>query len=190
MWAGGKAPANAGSSCAQPGAAVNAHVYGSWCFCANTTTAPVAPLAVGTTKEGVVPNLDGKTFVMVDAATNQYVSWSTYAPPGMTGGEEWLRADYAYADATPFEFHAVAGKPDTYTMKNVWPGDPSLDNWVSFTYSGDLWIKSDYGASDALPVTLLPQEQLCKNRALRGQAWQRGRIEQQDTSHAVPPTPV
>ena len=33
IWANGKVPANAGSYCAQPGAAVNDYKYGSWCYC-------------------------------------------------------------------------------------------------------------------------------------------------------------
>ena len=34
LWADGKVPADAGSYCAQPGAAVNDYTYGSWCYCA------------------------------------------------------------------------------------------------------------------------------------------------------------
>ena len=37
MWADGTPPANAGSSCAQPGKGVNSRIYGAWCFCANSS---------------------------------------------------------------------------------------------------------------------------------------------------------
>ena len=34
LWAIGEIPEDAGMYCARPGAVVNSHAYGSWCYCA------------------------------------------------------------------------------------------------------------------------------------------------------------
>ena len=46
FWKDGKVPADAGSYCAQPGAAVNSHLFGAWCYCkpeAEDVGAPPTP---------------------------------------------------------------------------------------------------------------------------------------------------
>lgn len=68
--------------------------YGAWCYCGNSTVPTPAnadPVSVG--RDGVVPNMDGKTFFMVDADTQDFISFAyTDAPPGETGSTEWMRA--------------------------------------------------------------------------------------------------
>ena len=42
LWKDGKVPADAGSYCAQPGAVVNKHTYGAWCYCKQGSSASAA----------------------------------------------------------------------------------------------------------------------------------------------------
>ena len=71
-----------------------------------------------------------------------------------------MRASYpSMSDAMPITFHAVAGKADTYTLKNVWTADTHYDYWISFTTSSDKnWVRSYYNEADALEVKFLPQD--------------------------------
>eukprot|EP01065_Artemidia_motanka_P019005 TRINITY_DN2242_c0_g1_i1.p1 TRINITY_DN2242_c0_g1~~TRINITY_DN2242_c0_g1_i1.p1 ORF type:complete len:772 (+),score=296.86 TRINITY_DN2242_c0_g1_i1:54-2318(+) len=145
IWRGGKVPADAGAKCAQVGSMVDQKTLGPWCYC-NVSTPPAPPAD---------HPLDGRVLAMKNSATGKYVSFAyTAAPSGLAGSTEWMRDQYGTnAEAMPLRFKAVAGKPNTYTMYNQWPG---YEKWVSFTWTKN-YLRAWYSESDAMPVELVSQ---------------------------------
>jgi hypothetical protein len=165
LWRNVSLAKASGSSCAQPGLAVNSHLLGSWCFCKNSTQS-LPPQSRSGVADPTHP-FDGQTLTMLATGTyvssglDKYVSFSyTSAPPSMPGTESWMRATYSSMnDAMPITFHAVPSKPNTYTMFNAWTQTKGYEKWIvaqpSQTYNFlHAWGSS---ASDALEVTLAPQ---------------------------------
>eukprot|EP01062_Namystynia_karyoxenos_P005016 TRINITY_DN1176_c0_g1_i4.p1 TRINITY_DN1176_c0_g1~~TRINITY_DN1176_c0_g1_i4.p1 ORF type:complete len:777 (+),score=233.84 TRINITY_DN1176_c0_g1_i4:83-2332(+) len=144
IWRGGKTPHGAGSTCAQVGSLVNSRTLGPWCYC--NTPAPPKPNASHP--------LDGQVLAL-RVAGGEYVSFAyTAAPAGLKGSTEWMRAQYATnAEAMPLLFKAVAGKPNVYTMQNMWP---DYVKWVSFTWT-DNYLRAWYTEAEAMPVQVVPR---------------------------------
>ena len=146
------AKANSGSGCAQPGKIVNSRTNGAWCFCRENTTNEV--------KVGDYP-FENKTVYLFNTAegADLFVSFAnTDAPPGFTGGQEWLRARYsAQTDAIPIRMiRDPQGRADTYIMYCEYPG---AENFISFTTDkAGAFMRAFYpNQADAMPLQLIPQ---------------------------------
>ena len=159
LWRDPKSEAAAGSSCAQPGAAVNAHPMGSWCYCEMGEEGPAPPAS---------HPLANQTFLLYNTYGGQdkYISFAfTAAPPAEPAAQGWMRADYpAQTDAMPLRFVPVEGQDNTYLLQNLWPGSGGAAELRKFvgadpgSKGGGLWLHAWFDRAGALPVTVLPAE--------------------------------
>jgi len=126
-------------NCAQPGLAVDSHILGAWCFCAaneagDAPVAPPRPISADPDHpfDGQIVSMLVTGTYKADTDFDKYISFAyTDGPPGATGSEAWLRADYSnVADAMPVQFHAVASKPHTYTLFNTWNQTAGYEKWL------------------------------------------------------------
>ena len=136
LWKDKKVLANASNHCAQPGAAVNEHVYGSWCYCASPPLGPLraeTPIGHGTfslENEGTGPS---------DPAHGMWVSF--------TGMDMLLYDETANAtgDAGVWQLVPVDENTDQFYFKNLWhgPAESRYGDWMAFSGTTMELVDSD-----------------------------------------------
>ena len=153
-WAEGTVPANAGSSCAQPGRAVDSATLGAWCYCAKANASSTAALEAD--DRGPNP-LDGQTKILFNTfeGENKFVSFAyTATPPGEVGAQHWLRATYTdTSDAMPVRFEAAGGR-DAYRLFNAWEGYEGYVCAVRESGGAYEFLHSSCSEADALVLTV------------------------------------
>lgn len=125
LWHGGKVPDGAENHCAQPGAAVNDYIYGSWCNCAENMSAV----------EGLVGSLPAVVFIENDTLepSSQFGQWVSF-----TGTDVKLYPKQSTGDKVPWSMiPSDPGDPtaaDTYFIQNLWHGstESRYGMWMSF----------------------------------------------------------
>jgi hypothetical protein len=147
LWLGGKVPADAANHCAQPGAAVNSHKSGAWCYCSNKTAVTA-----------------GDSSISNKAFTYEKVGSGSSDP---TAGE-WLSFNaqnaVLYAKSAPegskgvWEMIPIDDDPNvmTFYIQNLWncPTERRCGQWLSFSGT-DIELYPRSSTTDKVPWKLV-----------------------------------
>lgn len=165
LWVDAKIPEDAGSSCAQPGAAVNDYIYGSWCFCAEAPSPSPPSPSPGPPSDHP---LNGSTYLLYNTyageANDKYVSFAfSDAPsgePAGTTGCNWLRVTYTdQNDAMPILFVGVEGKKDVYVLFNDW-GDSDYQRYLKADSTKGFISSCAPDLADAVEIKVVPTSEV------------------------------